>query len=403
MAERLKGNCLMAQSGGPTAVINASIAGVIQEAMKHGEIEGIYGAINGILGVLNEEFIDLRREKPETIEGLKNTPSSALGSCRHKLKPEDYDRVLEVFQKYNIRYFFYAGGNDSMDTANKISSLAREKGHEIRVAGVPKTVDNDLVITDHCPGFGSVARFNAIAIRDAGRDTDAIYQPDRIKIYETMGRNTGWIAAASALAREAEDDAPHLIYLPERPLNLDKFLDDVQKVYDRLGRVMVAVSEGVVGEDGQPISASASAVDTDSFGHVQFGGADDFLASLIKEKLKIKTRFDKPGTIQRVAADRVSPVDRDEAYMAGAEAVRQTVEGGSGFMVTLVRESNEPYRVCTGTAPLSDIANQVKKVPDEFIGGEGNDVTGAFLTYARPLIGGSLHPFVRLGKHPIKQ
>ncbi len=403
MTGKLKGNCLMAQSGGPTAVINASIAGVIEEAKKHVEIKGIYGAVNGILGVFNEELVDLRKEKPSAVEGLKFTPSSALGSCRHKVKPEEYDLILTVLQKYGIRYFFYAGGNDSMDTANKINNLAKSKGYELRVAGVPKTVDNDLVITDHCPGYGSVARFNAIAIRDAGRDTDAIFQPDRIKIYETMGRNAGWIAAAAALAREDKDDAPHLIYLPERPINLDRFLNDVQKVYDRLGRMVIAVSEGVVGEDGQPIAASKSAIDTDSFGHAQLGGAADFLTNLIKEKLKIKTRFDRPGTIQRAAGDRVSAVDRKEAVQVGKEAVKLAVAGNTGFMVTLVRKSNRPYRIETGMAPLGDIANQVKKVPAEFISPEGNDVTGKFLDYVRPLAGGPLDPYVRLRRVPVKK
>ena len=398
MSVQLKGKAIMAQSGGPTAVINNSIAGVIHEAQRHKAITGIYGAINGILGVLNEEIVDLRRESKVTVKGLRHTPSAALGSCRRKLSEEDMARILKVFKRYDIRYFFYNGGNDSMDTANKISLLARRENYEIRVIGIPKTVDNDLVITDHCPGYGSVARFNAIAIRDAGFDTEAIYQPDTVKIYETMGRDTGWIAAASCLAREKEDDAPHLIYLPERPLNLDKFLEDVKAVYDRLKKVFIAVSEGVVGEDGKPISSSSKGVDMDSFGHVQYGGAADFLCNLIKTKLNLKARFDKPGTIQRMGMDRSSPIDRNEAYLVGVMAVRHAAQGKSDFMVTLIREKGSRYRCCTGLAKLEEIANKVKKVPDEFISPSGNDVTPAFLKYARPLIGGPLHPYVRLKK-----
>lgn len=402
MAIQLKGRAIMAQSGGPTAVINNSIAGVIEEAKKHKTITGIYGAINGILGVLNEEIVDLKRETNTTVKGLRYTPSASLGSCRKKLSEDDMSRILEVFRRYGIRYFFYTGGNDSMDTANKISKLAEKRNYEIRVTGIPKTVDNDLVITDHCPGYGSVARFNAIAIRDAGFDTEAIYQPDTVKIYETMGRDTGWIAAASALARERKDDAPHLIYLPERPLNIDKFLKDVMAVYDRLKKVFIAVSEGVVGEDGKPISSSSSSVDVDSFGHVQYGGAADFLCNLIKNKLNLKARFDKPGTIQRAAMDRTSPIDMKEAYLAGVAAVRHAVKGETDIMVTLVREKGKGYKCRTGAARLEDIANKVKKVPDEFISPSGNDVTPQFIKYVRPLIGGPLHPYVRLKRVLVK-
>lgn len=398
MATRLKGKAIMAQSGGPTAVINCSIAGVIEEARRYRDITGIYGAVNGILGVLNEEIVDLKREKAAVIRGLCSTPSAALGSCRKKLSDEDMGRILEVFRRYGIRYFFYIGGNDSMDTANKISILARRENYEIRVMGIPKTVDNDLVITDHCPGYGSVARFNAISIRDAWFDTQAIYQPDTVKIYETMGRNTGWIAAASALAREKKDDAPHLIYLPERPLNLDSFLEDVKAVYEKLRKVFIVVSEGIVGEDGNPISSSSSSVDVDSFGHVQYGGAAEFLCNLIKARLKLKARFDKPGTIQRVAMDRSSPVDRREAYLVGVAAVRHAVKGDSDFMVTLVREKRGKYRCRTGLARLEDVANKVKYLPQEFIASSGNDVTSQFIRYVRPLVGGELPPYARLRK-----
>jgi len=394
----LKGNCIMAQSGGPTAVINSSICGVIQEAFQQDQIEGIYGAMNGILGVLNEKIIDLRQESKETIERLRHTPSSALGSCRYKLKEEDYDRVREVFKKYNIRYFFYAGGNDSMDTANKISKLAQEKGYELRVIGVPKTVDNDLRVTDHCPGYGSVIRHNAIAIRDAGRDTEAIGTTDKVKIVETMGRNTGWIAAGSVLAREQEDDAPHLIYLPEKSTIIDKLLNDVQKVYERLGYCLVAASEGLVDEQGEPLTTSASKVDLDGFGHKQYGGVGEFLANLIKDKLGLKARVDKPATTQRSAGDRVSSTDEEEAYRVGQTAVREAVNEKSGYMVALLREEGKEYHCRAELVPLEEVANVRKDVPDEYINSAGNDVTPKFLDYAQPLIGAPLHPYVRLKK-----
>lgn len=392
----LKGNCVIAQSGGPTAVINASVYGVIEEAMKHNQIQGIYGGINGIMGVLNADIIDLRKENAGTIQGLKSTPASALGSCRYKLKPEDYEKLMEVFKKYNIRYFFYAGGNDSMDTANKVNKLALEKGYDLRVIGVPKTVDNDLKETDHCPGYGSVIRHNAIAIRDAGRDTEAIGTTDRVKIFETMGRDTGWIAAGSALAREGENDAPHLIYFPEKPMNINHFLSDVQNVYDRLGYVFIAVSEGVVGEDGKPLAALASKVDLDSFGHRQYGDVGAFLAGVVKDRLKLKSRWEKPGTLQRAAADRTSKVDVDEACLVGNFAVKSAVEGRTGFMVALIREKGLDYKVHTELVELEKVANFRKVMPANFINEKGNDVTDDFLTYARPLIGSPLRPYIRL-------
>jgi 6-phosphofructokinase len=394
----LKGNCIIAQSGGPTAVINASVYGVIEEAIKHSQIQGIYGAINGIKGVLNSDIVDLRKENPGTIHGLKNTPSSALGSCRYKLKPEDYEKVMEVFKKYNIRYFFYAGGNDSMDTANRVHNLAREKGYDLMVIGVPKTVDNDLMETDHCPGYGSVIRHNAIAIRDAGRDTEAIGTTDNVKIFETMGRDTGWIAAGSALAREDKGDAPHLIYLPEKPVNIDDFLGDVQNIYDKLGYAFLAVSEGIVGEDGEPLAASKSKVDLDSFGHRQYGDVGAFISELIKDKLKLKARWEKPGTIQRAAIDRASKVDIEEACLVGKFAVQSAVAEKSGFMVALIREKTSTYKVHTDLVELNKVANFRKLVPPNFINDRGNDITEEFLKYARPLIGEPFHPYIRLKK-----
>lgn len=392
----LRGNLIVGQSGGPTAVINSSLAGVVLEALEHDEIEEIFGMVHGVEGLLKEDILDLGRQPAAVIEGLRSTPSAALGSCRHKLKDSDYERLLRVLRAHDIRYFLYIGGNDSADTAWRLGRLARERGYDLRVMSVPKTIDNDLVETDHCPGYGSVSRWLATAVRDAGLDTEAIGVVDTIKVIETMGRNTGWITASTALARDHEDAAPHLIYLPERPLVRERFLADVERVYRRLGYAVITVCEGLKDERGEYITASGKAVDTDKFGHKQLGGVAATLCNMIAEGLKIKARWDKPGTIQRVSMLAASPVDLEEAFAVGRAAVRHAVEGRDGHMVTLVRESDDPYRWTTGLAPLEKVANAERRVPDDFISPDGNDVTAAFLAYARPLIGGPLPPYARL-------
>jgi 6-phosphofructokinase 1 len=396
----LKGNLIVGQSGGPTAVINSSLVGVIEEAGKHSEIEGIYGCVHGVQGLLKEDIVDLGKESPQTIQALKTTPSAALGSCRYKLKDQDLEKILRTLQDYNIRYFLYIGGNDSAETCHAIEQLAREQGYELKTMGVPKTIDNDLEYTDHCPGYGSVARFIATATMDAGKDTEAIGVVDNVKIIETMGRNAGWITAATALARREERDAPHLVYLPEIPFNQDRFLSDVQNVFDRFGHCVLAICEGLRGPGGKELVASKRSVDTDAFGHKQLGGVGDFLCDLIATNLKIKARFDKPGTIQRMSSILASPVDLEEAYMVGQAAVEAIIEGPGGQMVTLVRESNQPYRCTTGLAPLAKVAQAERKVPPEFINREGNFVTEAFLHYLRPLVG-SLPQYARLEMHRV--
>lgn len=397
------GKAVFAQSGGPTAVINSSICGAIEEARKHKEIVAMYGSIHGILGVLHENMIDLNRESPKTISLLRQTPSSSLGSSRYKLKEEDYDRILKVLAAHDIRYFFIAGGNDSMDTANRVFRMARERGYELSVMGLPKTVDNDLPITDHCPGYGSVARWLALSVRDAGLDTEAIYTSDTIKVVETMGRNAGWITAATALARQQPNDAPHIILLPEIPFSRDKFLSDVERVYRKLGYALITCCEGLRDENGDYLTASQRSLDTDRFGHRQLGGVGETLCGIIAEGLKIKARADKPGTIQRVSALLASPVDVEEAYATGAQAVKHAVEGKSGWMVTLEREPGAEYACKTGIVSLEEVANREKKVPREFINAEGTGVTGAFLEYVTPLIGGPLPEYARLEKHFVKK
>ncbi len=395
-----KPNAIVAQSGGPTAVINSSACGVIEEAMSCGKIGKVFGATNGILGVLKEELFDISAEKPETIEGLKQTPAAAIGSCRYKLKSledsrGDYERILDVFKAHDIHYFFYAGGNDSMDTADKVNKLAAESGQSLVCMGVPKTVDNDLACTDHCPGYGSVAKYVATCAMEAGRDTEALYTHDTCTILEVMGRNAGWIAAATGLAHRSPEDAPHLIYVPEAAFSFDKLVSDVKEVLKELGMVFIVAGEGLKDESGNYVTTATGAFSKDSFGHIQLGGVGDMLKAVIEKEVGIKARFNKLGTNQRSAMHCASLTDVNEAYMCGRAAVKAAVAGENGKMVTLVREEGPEYKCRTGLAELSDVANGEKKVPKEYINDRGNGVTEAMLDYVRPLVMGEAP--VRMG------
>jgi ATP-dependent phosphofructokinase / diphosphate-dependent phosphofructokinase len=409
---QVTGNAIVAQSGGPTAVINASACGVIQQALGSEAITGVYGAYNGILGVLQEDIFDIGAESAETIELMKTTPSAAIGSCRYKLKKieedrADFERVLEVFKAHNIRYFFYAGGNDSMDTAAKVKKRSEELGYDMIVMGVPKTIDNDLACTDHCPGYGSVAKYIAASAMEAGRDTESLFTFDTCAVLETMGRNAGWIAAAAALARRSEEDAPHLIYVPEARFTREKFVEDVRRVHGELGRCFIVASEGMAWEDGTYVAEDKSHLAKDSFGHAQLGGVAQVLKKIIEDELGFKTRWMMQGLTQRNAMHFASKTDRDEAYMAGAEAVRQAVSGTSGMMVTLERVSNSPYKCETGLAKLEDVANGEKKLPREWLNEAGNMPNEKFIEFARPLIEGEvelpieggLPKFMRFERH----
>jgi 6-phosphofructokinase 1 len=407
----MRGNAIVAQSGGPTAVINASACGVIQEAFQQADIEGVYAAHNGILGVLNEEIFDLGKESPASIEGLRTTPSSALGSCRYKVrKQEDFDLIVNVFERYNIRYFFYIGGNDSMDTADKVNGLAASRGYELGVMGVPKTIDNDLACTDHCPGYGSVIKYLAAMVMGAGRDTEALYTTDTVNVIETMGRNAGWMAAGCALAKRNELDAPHMILLPERPFDEEEFKERVGYFLSKIGRVVIVVSEGTKSPDGTYIAEQKGDFAKDSFGHTQLGGAGLYIKELIEREVKVKSRFAIPSTIQRNGMYFASLTDSEEAYMAGQMAVRHAMEGVSGKMVTLERTSADPYRCETGLADLAEVANGEKYFPTEWISEDGYFVTEEFIRYARPLIQGEVKPilegglpvFMRFDKHFVK-
>ncbi len=389
MAEELVGNILVGQSGGPTAVINASIEGVVSEALNHDCIEEIYGTLNGVLGILNEDFIDLASESQQTIRGLRHTPGAALGTCRYKLKKQaDFERVLEVFKAQNIRYFFYAGGNDSQDTADKISKLAQEQGYELRVIGIPKTIDNDLPVTDHCPGYGSVIKHVATTVRQMACDHAAMGQGDLVSILEVMGRNAGWIAAGAALAkrRDHPHDPPHIILLPEVAFSAEKFIADVQRTLKRDKYCLIVVGEGLVDADGNYVAAAEA---TDAFGHAQLGGAADFLQRLVEANLPgIKARTAKLGIPQRAAVTNGSQTDADEAFLAGQAAVKAAIAGETDKMVTLLRGDADHYTCETGLAPLADIANGVKKLPKEWINEDGISMNYQFVRYATPLIQG---------------
>ncbi len=385
----LKGNAVFAQSGGPTAVINGSVAGAVQEALEHDCFEYLYGAYNGILGVLGEDLFDLRKERADDIENLKRTPAAALGSCRYKVrKSTDLERIVEVFKAHNVRYFFYAGGNDSMDTADKVAKLAGEGGWEMRVMGIPKTIDNDLAHTDHTPGYGSVVKYNATAVMEAGRDTEALWTHDTCTVMEIMGRNAGWIAAGTGLARREPEDAPHLIYLPERPVALQKIAEDVAGCLKQFKRCFIAAGEGARNEQGEHLAAMGGDFGRDDFGHVQLGGAADFLRAFIEKEVGVKCRTNKAGTAQRNAMHFASLTDAQESAACGAAAVRKAARGQSGFMVTLVREKGPVYRCSTGTALLSDVAGGEKLLPDEFINEAGNGITEAMKEYVKPLVRG---------------
>jgi 6-phosphofructokinase len=391
----LRGNCLIAQSGGPTAVINSSLCGVIQEAARHPEIGQVYGACHGIVGVLNEDLIDLRAEDPNEIEFLKCTPAAALGSIRHRLPSlaesvAELDRILQVFEAHDIRYFFCAGGNDSMDTMHKVSSHAGAKGYELRVIGLPKTVDNDLAGTDHCPGYGSVAKHIAAIALGVGLDMQAVHLTDPVVVMEIMGRNAGWMAASASLARRKEGDAPNLIYLPEAPWNRQQFLHDVREAHAKHGWCFIAVSVGTKDEAGRYLATQEGAFVKDVFGHVQLGGVGLFLEKLIRNDLGLKTRLVRMGPAERVAMHFASLTDRDEAYQLGLFAVQSALRGRTGKMVGFARKSNSPYQCALTLTDLEVVANEERLLPRAWLNEAGNDVTRDFLDYARPLIQGEV-------------
>ena len=414
----LEGNLLVAQSGGPTSVINASVAGVIQEAGRHTQIGEIYAGRNGILGILNENLFDLNEEMAKSIEALKHTPAAALGTCRYKINfskdPEsaakDMDRLFEVFQAHDIRFFFYAGGNDSQDTSHKIHEEAIKRNYEMRVIGVPKTIDNDLPHTDHCPGYGSVIKYNAASVMEIGADVASMATDDgACCIVEVMGRSAGWIAAGTVLARREQNDPPHIILLPEIAFDEDAFLARVQQVVAETGYCIVVVGEGLKNAAGEEIAADKDRLD--AFGHPVLSGAADRLAEIVQGRINLKTRTVKFGYAQRAAAHYASTTDVQEAVACGTAAVRAAIDGKSGFMVKIVRVKSEPYEWTTGLQPLADIANVEHFIPRDWITKDGFLPNEKFVEFAKPLVEGNnevptengLPKYVTLAKVPVEK
>ncbi len=394
MAKQLKGACIIGQSGGPTAVINASAYGVIKTALESPDITKVYGASHGILGVLDGVLYDMEKEDEEELALLMNTPSSALGSCRYKLKNSsvddtDYKRILEVFKKYDVRYFFYNGGNDSMDTCNKISKYMQEAGYECRIMGVPKTIDNDLFGTDHCPGYASAAKYIATTCMELYLDAH-VYDKGIVCVVECMGRHAGWLTAASGVA-SMKGMGPDLIYLPERVFDVDRFVEDVKAVYEKKGSCFVAVSEGTHDANGTLIvEAAQENAARDAFGHVQLGGLAAFLTERVKEKLKVKVRSIEFSLMQRCAAHTASKTDIEEAFLTGKRAVEYAVSGITDKMVGFERsyDASGNYVCNIKLFDLADVANAEKKMSDGMINAEGNGITQEFLDYVLPLIEG---------------
>jgi ATP-dependent phosphofructokinase / diphosphate-dependent phosphofructokinase len=375
-------NALIAHGGGPTSVINASLVGLVEESRARGTFAHLYGARFGVQGLLEENFTELLGQDQNLMRAIARSPGSALGSSRFKLSEEDYSRILEILKKKDIRCFFYTGGNGSMDTALQVSRQAHAAGHELQVIGIPKTIDNDLSITDHTPGYASTAHFFAIAAREVGEDNRSL--PPPITVLEVLGRNAGWVVAATALARTREDDPPHLIYLPERRVSLDQIAADVERVYRTVGRVVIAVCEGQLDETGTPFGAdvdrAASPVHrlASNLGHT--------LARLISTKLGLRARAEKPGLLGRCCGPMASDLDRREAGDCGRSAACAAAKGESGVMIAIRRDSQTPYRSSTFLTPLETVARTERLLPGEWINAAGNDVNREFIDYASPLI-----------------
>lgn len=395
----IKGNAVIGQSGGPTTVINSSLAGVIDAARRSDIISEVYGMNYGIEGFMNEWLFDLLAQPPEIIHGLRHTPSSALGSSRHKLKDDDFPKILRVLEKYDIRYFFLIGGNDTMDTINRVEAYCRSNGYELTGIGIPKTVDNDLFGTDHTPGFASAAWSNILNVMQAGMLARDMKKVDQFVVYQTIGRDAGWLAAATAMAKRDEDDAPHLIYTPEHHFVKENFLADADRCIKRYGWVSVVAGEGIKYEDGTPVSSS---VVKDKFSNTEFGAMGGAsvaitLHRMISSEFGIRGEFQVPESLIMSDFVRAVPVDLEEAYRCGIEAVRLAERGESGKMVTIERKSDDPYEVNYGKVPLSEVAIAARPMPAEFFNAAGNFVSDAFLRYMKPLTG-EVPEFVRLRK-----
>jgi ATP-dependent phosphofructokinase / diphosphate-dependent phosphofructokinase len=384
-------NALIAHGGGPTSVINASLAGLVEESRKRAIIQRLYGARFGVRGILDENFTDLLDTGEPLLERVAQSPGSALGSSRLKLSDSDHERVLEIFRRNDIRCFFYTGGNGSMGTALRIMADAHARGYDLQVIGIPKTIDNDLCVTDHTPGYASTAHFFAVAAREVGEDNRSL--PPPITVLEVLGRNAGWVVAATALARAHDDDAPQLIYFPERPVSLEQIAADSEQVYRRLGRVLITVCEGQLDEKATPFGA-----DVDRPGsavHRLASNLGHTLARLISAKLNLRARSEKPGLFGRCCGPLASELDRAEARACGRAALRAAANGETGVMIAIRRESAMPYRSSTFSTPLESVAGRERLIPASWINERGNDVTNDFLDYVSPLLP-AVQPYAHL-------
>ena len=402
--KKLCGNAVVGQSGGPTAAINATLAGVVRGALECEYIGKIYGMKNGIEGLLQRRLIDLSEilDTEEKIRSLERTPAAALGSCRLKLPSVEkdasvYEKIFEIFSEYDIRYFFYIGGNDSMDTAAKVSKFAEERGYDIRIIGIPKTIDNDLLVTDHTPGYGSAAKYVATTVQEIIYDC-AVYTTKAVTIVEIMGRDAGWLTAASAVGSIVNDIAPDLVYLPECAFSMEEFYASIEKAFEKHPNIVVAISEGIRFADGRYVCESSDGGATDVFGHKALSGAAKTLEMAVKNKFGCKVRSIELNLPQRCAGHLLSRTDISESVMLGKEAVRVAVEEGvSGDMMIYERVSNEPYSCTVSHKKVADIANMVKSVPSEYINAEGNFVTKECCEYILPLIEGEDAPVFKNG------
>lgn len=396
------GNLVIGQSGGPTAVINASLAGVIREAGRHANIRGVLGMRWGIQGFLADDLVDLRAEDEATVDLLAHTPSSALGSCRLKLADSHLPAVLQQLKKRDIRYLFYIGGDDSQNTTHRVVEYCKTQGYELYGIGIPKTVDNDLYGTDHTPGYGSAARYVALSAQQGGRLARDMQKVDPVLVYQAVGRDAGWLAAAAALAREEEGDPPHLVYVPERPMTKERLFADAERCMADYGFVAISVGEGVVWQDGSPVSGTQV---LDKFGNPEFGSTGGASAamvvkSLVCEHLGVRGEFQVVESLQMAGMDRVSEVDRQEAFRAGEEAVKLAVSGRTGLMVAFERAPGSAYECRYVAVPLTRVNEGKQRMPDAFLDDSRSFVTPAFLEYLRPLVG-PLPRMARLHYRPV--
>lgn len=396
-----RGNLIIGQSGGATAVINASLVGAVEAALKDAQFSNIYGMRYGIEGLLKEDILDLRQQPAHLWPRIRTTPSAALGSCRYKLQEDDPDRVIALLRRLDIHSLIYIGGNDSADTAHRLALAARDNGYDLQTISVPKTIDNDLPFTDHSPGYGSAARFIALATMDSTLNTVSIPWHYPVKVIETMGRNAGWLAASSALGKRHETDPPHIILMPEHTFNADNFLEQVEAVHRSIGYVIVVASEAIRDEKGQPLG-TAGQTGEDAFQHPLLTGAAQHLVELVIQHLNLRTRFEKPGDLQRMSSTCISRTDQSEAYLVGQAAVQALLQGESDKMVTLVRHTEPAYYCSTALVELAKIANAQQVMPAHYLNENKTMVTQAFYDYALPLIGESLPDYAKLEKTKVQ-